>query len=39
MKERAALLGGTLEITGEPGEGTLVRLQIPRRKNNDSLID
>jgi signal transduction histidine kinase len=28
MKERAALLGGTLEIKSERGEGTFVRLKI-----------
>jgi len=29
MRERALLLGGTLTITGEPGKGTTVRIQIP----------
>ena len=28
MKERAALLGGSLEIKSEPGEGTIVRFQL-----------
>jgi len=28
MEERAALLGGVLEIKSEPGEGTLVRLHL-----------
>jgi signal transduction histidine kinase len=28
MKERAALLGGNLEVKSEPGEGTLVRFQL-----------
>ncbi|MCL2763045.1 MAG: sensor histidine kinase, partial [Treponema sp.] len=32
MNERAALLGGSLEITSERGEGTLVRLQVPAQK-------
>jgi signal transduction histidine kinase len=29
MKERAAAIGGTLEVTGMPGEGTTVRLKTP----------
>jgi signal transduction histidine kinase len=29
MQERAALLGGTLEIRSEPGNGTLVKVEIP----------
>jgi len=29
MEERAALLGGKLEINSDKGEGTLVRLQLP----------
>jgi signal transduction histidine kinase len=29
MRERAALLGGTLEFLSPPGGGTLVRLRIP----------
>jgi signal transduction histidine kinase len=29
MEERARALGGTLEITSEPGEGTTVRLELP----------
>jgi signal transduction histidine kinase/ligand-binding sensor domain-containing protein len=29
MKERAAAIGGTLEVTGTPGEGTTVRLKAP----------
>jgi signal transduction histidine kinase len=29
MKQRAALLGGSLEIKTEPGEGTMVRLRFP----------
>jgi signal transduction histidine kinase len=31
MQERAALLGGELEVHGEPGEGTTVRLRVPKR--------
>jgi signal transduction histidine kinase len=35
MRERAAAIGGTLEVTSEPGAGTSVRLQAPapREKN------
>jgi signal transduction histidine kinase/ligand-binding sensor domain-containing protein len=29
MRERAAVIGGTLEVTSEPGEGTTVRLCAP----------
>jgi signal transduction histidine kinase len=29
MEERARALGGTLEISSEPGEGTTVRLEVP----------
>ncbi|MCL1837225.1 MAG: histidine kinase [Treponema sp.] len=40
MKERASFLGGTLEITSDPGEGTFVRLHIPKRgPKNDSVIN
>lgn len=31
MKERAAAIGGTLEIVSAPGEGTTVRLSAPAR--------
>jgi signal transduction histidine kinase len=31
MRERAALLGGTLTITSTPGKGTQVRLSVPMR--------
>jgi len=34
MNERAALLGGNLEIKSEIGEGTLVKLQIPHPPQN-----
>jgi signal transduction histidine kinase len=30
MRERAALLGGELEVRTGPGEGTRVRLRLPR---------
>jgi signal transduction histidine kinase len=29
MKERAAMIGGVLEVTSEPGAGTAVRLRAP----------
>ena len=29
MRERAAAIGGTLEVNSEPGSGTVVRLQAP----------
>ena len=29
MRERAAVIGGTLEVTSEPGAGTTVRLRTP----------
>jgi signal transduction histidine kinase len=29
MRERAALLGGEVVITGEPGQGTTVTVRIP----------
>jgi len=29
MRERAAVLGGTLEVSSEPGGGTLVKAEIP----------
>jgi len=32
MRERAAMIGGTLEVTSEPGGGTTVRLRVPARR-------
>ena len=32
MRERAALIGGSLEVTSEPGAGTTVRLRTPAPK-------
>ena len=32
MRERAAVIGGTLEVTSEPGAGTTVRLRTPAGK-------
>lgn len=42
MRERAAAIGGTLEVTGESGQGTVVRLQAPaprepRESSGDTL--
>ncbi len=34
MRERAALVGGTLEVTSEPGGGTTVRLRVPARRES-----
>jgi len=30
MRERAALMSGSLEVSSEPAEGTTVRLRVPR---------
>jgi signal transduction histidine kinase len=35
MNERAALLGGSLEIKSERGEGTMVRLELPAREDGN----
>ncbi|MDR1803369.1 MAG: sensor histidine kinase [Treponema sp.] len=35
MNERAALLGGSLEIKSERGEGTMVRLELPAREGGN----
>jgi len=32
MRERAATIGGKLEMTSEPGVGTTVRLAVPARR-------
>jgi two-component system sensor histidine kinase UhpB len=29
MRERAALLGGTAEVKGTPGQGTIVTVRVP----------
>ncbi len=34
LHERARILGGTLEITSQPGEGTRVTLRLPVEKNS-----
>jgi signal transduction histidine kinase len=31
MRERAAAIGGTLEVESAPGEGTIIRLSAPAR--------
>lgn len=37
MMERAAILGGSCEITSHPGQGTQVQVEVPSaRKNGDS---
>ena len=33
MRERVLLLGGTLTMTGAPGEGTTVRVEVPLSEN------
>jgi signal transduction histidine kinase len=30
MEERVALLGGRLTVRGKPGEGTIVRVEVPQ---------
>ena len=30
MRERAALLGGDLMVSSEPGRGTMIRMVVPR---------
>lgn len=37
MKERVTLLGGTYEITSEPGQGTLVRIIVPLKHREPSI--
>ena len=34
MRERAELLGGTVDIHSEPGEGTTLTLKIPLDQKN-----
>jgi two-component system, NarL family, sensor kinase len=36
MRERAELLGGTLEVKSYPGQGTLLRLRFPASKESSS---
>jgi signal transduction histidine kinase len=36
MRERAALLGGVVEVLSAPGRGTAVRVEIPRRSYDDN---
>jgi len=37
MRERAATIGGTLEVTSEPGGGTVVRLRAAVRREVQSV--
>jgi signal transduction histidine kinase len=37
MRERAATIGGTLEVTSEPGGGTVVRLRAAARRETQSV--
>jgi signal transduction histidine kinase len=34
MRERAALLGGEVRVSGEPGKGTTIRVRIPLSQSN-----
>ena len=36
MRERAELLGGTLEVKSYPGQGTLLRLRFPASKEQST---
>jgi signal transduction histidine kinase/ligand-binding sensor domain-containing protein len=38
MRERAAVIGGKLEITSEPGAGTTVRLRVPARRETQAAM-
>ena len=36
MAERAALIGGTFQVQSKPGAGTLIRISVPlRMQEND----
>jgi signal transduction histidine kinase len=40
MKSHVAILGGTLEIVSEPGQGTMIQLRLPAGGNNaESVTD
>ena len=39
MRERAAPIGGSLEVTSAPGTGTTVRLHTPAAKGGDSRVE
>jgi signal transduction histidine kinase len=34
MRERAEMLGGTLEIKADPGNGTIVKAAVPMNGNH-----
>lgn len=35
MKERALMLGGTLDVTSSPGAGTRILVRVPQRGRDD----
>jgi len=39
MQERAAIVGGVLEIESEPGKGTLIRMEIPLEEESGMTFD
>jgi hypothetical protein len=39
MRERALIMGGEVEIHGEPGKGTTVRAIIPLTKSDPNMVD
>lgn len=36
MRERVALVGGTLQITSAPGEGSVISARVPARRRSDA---
>jgi signal transduction histidine kinase len=39
MRERAAVLGGGINITSAPHQGTVVRVHIPIKRNEEIIRD